>query len=291
VFVGRDLKHDRRVAIKILRPDVAAVLGVDRFLTEISIASKLNHPHILPLLDSGKANGLPFYVMPYTDGETLRARLRLERILSVEEAVRIVTEVADALGYAHGLGIVHRDIKPENIVLENGHALVTDFGIARALTEAGGSRLTQPGLAIGTAAYMSPEQADDGDHVNARADVYALACVLYEMVTGDPPFAGSNPQAILARKATEPARPLRGVRETISPELESAILKALSRVPADRFATVGQFADALNQTPPTSRWSKRRVTLAGPAFAAGSRWLALLLRARKCSSRMRLISR
>ncbi len=270
VFVGRDLKHDRRVAIKILRPDVAAVLGVDRFLTEISIASKLNHPHILPLLDSGKANGLPFYVMPYTDGETLRARLRRERILGVEEAVRIASEVAEALGFAHGLGIVHRDIKPENIVLENGHALVTDFGIARALTQATEQRLTQPGLAIGTAAYMSPEQADDGAHVDARTDVYAVACVLYEMITGDPPFTGSNSQAVLARKATEPARPLRGVRETISPELERTILRALARTAADRYSTVQEFADALKQKPSARRWSKPPAAFAGPAIAAAA---------------------
>ncbi len=249
VFVGRDLKHDRRVAIKILRPDVAAVLGVDRFLTEIAIASKLNHPHILPLLDSGKASGLPFYVMPYTDGETLRSHLRRERILSVDEAIGIACEVADALSHAHAHGIVHRDIKPENILLENGHALVADFGIARALTQASSQRLTQPGLAIGTAAYMSPERADEGEQVDARTDVYALGCVVYEMVTGDPPFPGSNTQAILARKATEPARPLRGVRETISPGIERAILKALSRVPADRFATVKDFADALRRQP------------------------------------------
>jgi DNA-binding SARP family transcriptional activator/predicted Ser/Thr protein kinase len=270
VFVGRDIKHDRRVAIKVLRPDVAAVLGADRFLTEISIASRLNHPHILPLLDSGKANGLPFYVMPYTDGETLRTRLRRERILSVEEAVRIATEVADALGYAHGLGIVHRDIKPENIVLENGHALVTDFGIARALTQASEQRLTQPGLAIGTAAYMSPEQADDGAHVDARTDVYALACVLYEMITGDPPFTGSNFQSVLARKATEPARPLRGVRETISPELERTTLKALSRIPADRYSTVQEFADALKQKPSAGSWPKPRAAFAGPAISAAA---------------------
>lgn len=270
VFVGRDLKHDRRVAIKVLRPDVAAVLGVDRFLTEISIASKLNHPHILPLLDSGKASGLPFYVMPYTAAETLRTRLRRERVLSVEEAVRIATEVADALSYAHALGLIHRDIKPENIVLENGHALVTDFGIARALTQATEQRLTQPGLAIGTAAYMSPEQADDGAHVDARADVYALACVLYEMITGDPPFTGSNSQAVLARKATEPARPLRGVRETISPELERTTLKALSRIPADRYSTVQEFADALKQKSSARRWPGPRAALAGPAIAAAA---------------------
>lgn len=245
VFVGRDLKHDRRVAIKVLRPDVAGVLGVDRFLSEISIASRLNHPHILPLLDSGKATGLPFYVMPYTDAETLRARIRREGVLSIDDAVQIAIEVADALGYAHALGVVHRDIKPENIVLEHGHALVTDFGIARALTQAGTPRLTQPGFAVGTAAYMSPEQADEGDRLDARADIYALASVLYEMLTGDPPFLGSTSQAILSRKMAEPVPPMRTVRETIPPSLERSVLKALARVQSDRFRSVQDFAAAI----------------------------------------------
>ena len=253
VFLARDLKHDRPVAIKILRPDIAAVLGTDRFLSEIAIAARLHHPHILPLLDSGKANRLPYYVMPYVEGESLRGRLRREKFLPIQDAIRIATEVADALAYAHGHGIVHRDIKPDNILLENGHALITDFGIARAISEAGGERLTETGLAVGTAAYMSPEQADSAGEIDARADIYALGCVLYEMLTGDPPFVGSSAQAILARKATEPAPRLRAVRETITPSLESSILKALSRVPADRFSTANEFAHSLAKQRPATR--------------------------------------
>jgi serine/threonine protein kinase/DNA-binding SARP family transcriptional activator len=276
VFLARDLKHDRPVAIKFLRPEVAAVLGTDRFLAEIAFAARLHHPHILPLLDSGTANGLPYYVMPHVEGETLRGRLRRERFLALDDASLIACEVADALAHAHAHGIIHRDIKPENILLENGHALVADFGIARAVSKAGGERLTETGLALGTAAYMSPEQGDNTVEVDARADIYALACVLYEMLTGDPPFSGSTPQAVLARKAAEPAPPMRAVRDTISPNLERTVLKALSRAPADRFRTVEEFTDAVRSpssshgevlsTPGGSAlsrsWRQRRVRIA-----------------------------
>ena len=282
VFLARDLKHDRPVAIKFLRPEVAAVLGTNRFLAEIALAARLHHPHILPLLDSGTAYGLPYYVMPHVDGETLRSRLRRERCLSLDDAIRIACEVADALGYAHARGIIHRDIKPENILLESGHALVADFGIARAISEAGGERLTQTGLALGTAAYMSPEQGDSAVEIDARADIYALACVLYEMLTGDPPFSGSTAQAVLARKAAEPAPPMRAVRDTISPDLERNVLKALSRAPADRFRTVKEFADALRSPVSKSgealstasgnflkrRWGQKRVRIATSIGAA-----------------------
>jgi serine/threonine protein kinase/DNA-binding SARP family transcriptional activator len=281
VFLARDLKHDRPVAIKVLRPEVAAVLGTDRFLAEIALAARLHHPHILPLLDSGKANGLPYYAMPHVEGETLRSRLRRERFLPLDDAILIACEVADALGYAHTHGIIHRDIKPENILLENGHALVTDFGIAHAISEAGGQRLTETGVAVGTAAYMSPEQVDSAVEVDARADIYALACVLYEMLTGDPPFSGSTAQAVLARKATGPAPPMRAVRDTISPDLERNVLRALSRAPADRFRTVKEFADVLRSpkstegaavsTPagrlPSRHWNRRTVRIAASIAA------------------------
>jgi serine/threonine-protein kinase len=276
VFLARDLKHDRPVAIKVLRPEVAAVLGTDRFLAEIALAARLHHPHVLPLFDSGKFNGLPYYAMPHVEGETLRSRLRRERFLPLDDAILIACEVADALGYAHAHGIIHRDIKPENILLENGHTLVTDFGIAHAISEAGGERLTETGVAVGTAAYMSPEQVDSAVKIDARADIYALACVLYEMLTGDPPFSGSTAQAVLARKATEPAPPMRAVRDTISPDLERNVLKALSRAPADRFRTVKEFADALRSPssidgavvskpagrPQIRRWNRRTARIA-----------------------------
>ncbi len=249
VLLARDIKHDRLVAVKVLRPDIAVLLGTERFLDEISIAAGLHHPNILPLFDSGQANGLPYYAMPYVEGETLRSCLRRERLLPVDDAIRITSEVAEAIGYAHLRGIIHRDIKPENILLENGHALVTDFGIARALSHISADQRTQAGLAMGTAAYMSPEQAEGAEGADTRSDIYSLGCVLYEMLAGDPPFSGTSAQAILARKATEPAPPLRAVRETVSPTLELTVLKALSRAPADRFRSMKEFVDALRRSP------------------------------------------
>ncbi|HEX6627676.1 MAG TPA: protein kinase [Gemmatimonadaceae bacterium] len=248
VFLAGDLKHGRSVALKVLRPEVAAMLGTQRFFAEISITARLDHPNIVALLDSGEIDGAPFYTMPYVRGETLRARLRSEGALRIAEALRIARDVADALSYAHLHGVVHRDVKPENILLDDERALVTDFGIARAIAQAANERLTQPGLAMGTAAYMSPEQADGEREVDARTDVYSLGCVLYEMLAGDPPFTGSSKQAILARKLAEPVPPLRNVRESISPALEQTVLKALARTPADRFGTVKEFSDSLQST-------------------------------------------
>ena len=251
VYLAKDLKHGRRVAIKVLRPDLAVAIGTERFLREIEIAAQLTHPNILPLHDSGEADGFLYYVMPYIEGETLRGRIRREKQFSVAEAVQITREVADALAHAHALGVVHRDIKPENVLLASGHAVVADFGIARAISAAGGERLTETGLSVGTPAYMSPEQAMGERDVDARSDIYSLGCVAYEMLAGDPPFAGTNPQAILARKTLEPPPPLRTARDTVPGAVEQAILEALSRVPADRFATAADFRDALAVTPPS----------------------------------------
>ncbi len=207
VYLAEDRKLGRAVALKVLRPELAASLGAERFLRETEIAAKLTHPNILALHDRGDADGLLYYTMPYVEGESLSDRLARERQLPVDEALQITREVAEALAHAHAQGIVHRDIKPDNILFEGGHAVVADFGIARAIDVAAGERLTETGLAVGTPAYMSPEQASGVEGVDARSDQYALACVLYEMLAGEPPFPGSSAQAILARKVTEPPRP------------------------------------------------------------------------------------
>ena len=256
VYLAEDRKHHRRVAIKVLKPELAATLGPERFLREIEIAAGLNHAHILPLLDSGEAGGFLYYAMPFVEGESLRDRLDREGPLSIEEASRITREVADALGHAHGYGVVHRDIKPENILLSGGHALVADFGIARAITAAGGDKLTATGIAVGTPRYMSPEQASGETRLDGRSDVYSLGCVFYEMVAGEPPFAGPTPQAILARKLTDPVPRLRTVRETVPKPIEQVILKALARVPADRFTSALQLAKALD---PQAALARRRL--------------------------------
>jgi eukaryotic-like serine/threonine-protein kinase len=246
VYRARDLRHDRPVAVKVLKPHLSATLGAARFLREIAVTAQLDHPHILPLLDSGEAEGLLYYVMPYVEGESLRERLDREKQLSLDDALRIVREIADALSYAHGRGIVHRDIKPSNILLSGGHARVADFGIARAVKAAGGdASLTETGLAIGTPTYMSPEQASGDRDVDARTDVYSLGCVLYEMLSGQPPYTGVTAEAIMARKLHGPLPSLRIVRDTIPAGVETAITKALARVPADRFASAAEFAEAL----------------------------------------------
>jgi Tol biopolymer transport system component len=245
VYLAHDLRHDRPVAIKVLHPELAAALGSERFLSEIKTTARLQHPHILPLLDSGEAAGLLFYVMPYVSGETLRTRLERERQLPIADALRIAREAADALGAAHALGIVHRDIKPENILLQGGHALVADFGIALAVQSAGGHRMTQTGLSLGTPQYMSPEQAMGEKTVDARADVYALGAVTYEMLTGEPPFTGSTVQAIVAKLMTDPPRPLTELRKSVPVHVEAAVLAALEKVPADRIASAGAFSHAL----------------------------------------------
>ena len=248
VYLAHDLKHDRQVAIKVLRPEIGAALGADRFLLEIKTTANLRHPHIVPLYDSGEAAGFLFYVMPYVEGESLRDRLTRDKHLPIDDALQIAREVADALSYAHARGVVHRDIKPENIMLEGGHAVVADFGIARAISAAGSERLTETGLAVGTPLYMSPEQACGEQDLDGRSDIYGLGCVLYEMLGGDPPFMGSSAQAILARKLVDQIPSLRTVRETVPLLIERAVTKALARVPADRFATATQFGEALKET-------------------------------------------
>ncbi len=248
VHLAHDIRHDRDVAIKLLHPELAAALGADRFLAEIKTTARLQHPHILPLLDSGEANGLLYYVMPFVTGETLRARLEREHLLPIDDALRIGREVADALEHAHRLGVIHRDIKPENILLQDGHALVADFGIALAVQQAGGARMTQTGLSLGTPQYMSPEQAMGERTIDARSDQYALAAVMYEMLVGDPPFTGSTVQSIVAKLMTE--RPPRIItqRDRVPPHVEAAVLRALEKLPADRWGSVRELSEALRDT-------------------------------------------
>ncbi len=243
VFLARDVKHDRQVALKVLHPQIAATLGTERFLREVQIAARLEHPHILTLIDSGEADGLPYFVMPYLEGGSLRERLDAEGELPIEEALQLAAEVADGLDYAHEKGVVHRDIKPSNILLYRGHALIADFGVARALDVAGGPG-TVTGLAVGTPKYMSPEQAA-GKEVDGRSDIYGLGCVLWEMLAGEAPYDGPTPHAIIARKVSEDTPSLRVRRRTVSRELENLLAKAMAISPADRFATAGDFAKAL----------------------------------------------
>ena len=246
VYLAQDLRHDRRVALKVLRPELAAVIGAERFLAEIKTTANLQHPHILPLFDSGAVDSFLFYVMPYVEGESLRDRIAREKQLPIDEAVRIATQVLSAIDYAHRHGVVHRDIKPENIMLHDGSALVADFGIALAVSTAGGStRMTETGMSLGTPHYMSPEQAMGEREVTARSDVYALGCVLYEMLLGEPPFTGPTAQAIIARVVTEEPRALAVQRRTIPPHVEAAVRTALQKLPADRFQSAARFADAL----------------------------------------------
>src|ERR1041385_8033451 len=212
VYLARDTRHHRPVAVKVLSPELGAVLGVERFLSEIQVTANLQHPNLLPLFDSGQANGLLFYVMPYIEGESLRARLKREKQLPIDAAVQIATSVASALDYAHRHGVIHRDLKPENILLHEGQPVVADFGIALAVSNAGGSRITQTGLSLGTPQYMSPEQATGDRVIDGRTDIYSLAAMLYEMLTGDPPYAGSSAQAVIARVLTEPPRSVRTLR-------------------------------------------------------------------------------
>ena len=245
VYLAHDLRHERDVAIKVLHPDLAAALGAERFLAEIKTTAKLQHPHILPLLDSGEADGLLFYVMPYVAGESLRNRLERETQLAVDDAIRIGREVASALESAHKQGVVHRDIKPENILLHEDQALVADFGIALAVSAAGGARMTQTGLSLGTPQYMAPEQAMGERAIDGRADIYALGAVLYEMLVGEAPFTGPTVQAIVARVMTENPRPVTGQRRSVPPHVNVAILKALEKLPADRFHSAAEFSKAL----------------------------------------------
>jgi serine/threonine protein kinase len=243
VYLAHDRKHDRQVALKVLHPDLAASLGPDRFLREIQIAARLQHPHILPLYDSGRtgrqagesSGDFLYYVMPFVEGESLRDRLNHEGQLPVEDAVKIGRDIAAALDYAHRHGIVHRDIKPENVMLHDGEAIVTDFGIAKAVSAASAESLTQTGLAVGTPAYMSPEQAAGEKEPDGRSDVYSLGCVLYEMLTGSAPFTGPTAQALIMKRFTEPVPSVRATRSTVSAELEAVVTKALAKNPDDRF--------------------------------------------------------
>jgi serine/threonine-protein kinase len=245
VYLAEDVRHRRRVALKVLHPELSAVLGPERFLKEIELTASLQHPHILPLFDSGSAEGQLFYVMPFIDGETLRTRLEREQQLPLADVLRIAREVADALQYAHDRGVIHRDIKPENILLQGGHALVADFGIALAVQSAGGTRMTQTGLSLGTPHYMSPEQAMGEKTVDARSDVYALGAVTYEMLTGEPPYDGPTSQAVVAKMLATVPVPPRATRPSLPEHVEGAVLAALEKLPADRMATARGFAEAL----------------------------------------------
>jgi serine/threonine protein kinase len=245
VYVAQDLRYDRMVAVKVLLPELVGTIGNERFLREIQIAARLSHPNILALYDSGEANGTVYYVTPYVEGESLRDLLDRTGVLPIEDAVRIAREIASALAYAHSHGVVHRDIKPANILLHDGVAVVADFGLARALTEAGARKLTQIGFVIGTPAYISPEQAAGGESVDGRTDLYALACMLYEMLSGRPPFGGRTPHAILARHAMDDVPRIIAARPEVPVAIERAIVKALAKKPADRYATTAEFAAAL----------------------------------------------
>ncbi len=245
VYLADDIRHGRKVAVKVVHPELAAVLGAERFLSEIHVTAALQHPHILPLFDSGSAGGQLFYVMPYVEGESLRARLDRERQLPINDAVQLAREVASALDYAHRHGVVHRDIKPENVLLHDGQAVVADFGIALAVTNAGGGRLTQTGLSLGTPQYMSPEQATGEREIDARSDIYSLGAVTYEMLTGEPPFSGPTAQAIIAKVITTDPGSMGARRRSIPQHVEDAVLTALEKVPADRFGSAAEFADAL----------------------------------------------
>ena len=283
VYLAHDLRHDRPVALKVLHAEIAASVGAERFEREVKLAARLQHPHILGVFDSGEAAGRLWFAMPFIEGESLRDRLNREHQLPIADAIAIAREVADALDYAHGHDVLHRDIKPENILLSGRHAMVADFGIARAL-EMGGSSLTQTGMAIGTPGYMSPEQATGERAIDARTDVYSLGCVLYEMLAGEAPFTGPNAQSVIARMLTESPRALHTARAGVSEALEAVTLRALARVPADRYATVAEFGDALAsvtgatasgvttaaaQAPPASATRKRQRTPIFAVFALG----------------------
>jgi len=282
VYLARDLRLDRVVALKVLRPELATAIGAERFLREIKTTAQLLHPHILPLVDSGQAGDALYYAMPFAEGESLRERLTRDAQLPVQDALRIACEVAEGLAYAHGRGVVHRDIKPENILLQAGHAVLADFGIARAVDEAASERLTGSGFALGTPAYMSPEQAEGRAAMDGRSDLYALGCVLYEMLSGEPPYNGPTPQAILAKKLSEPLPRITVVRETVPPGVEAALRRVLARVPADRFATAEEFAAVLAQ-PETVRpaapawWRRRAVRAAGAALVLAAGAVAAVL--------------
>jgi tetratricopeptide (TPR) repeat protein/predicted Ser/Thr protein kinase len=290
VFRARDLRHDRPVALKVVRSELASVVGRERFLREIQVAAKLQHANIVPVHDSGETAGTLYYVMPFVEGESLRSRLNREGQLPIEDALEIARDVASALSYAHERGIVHRDIKPENILLSGGHALVADFGIARAFGAGADARLTETGLAIGTPAYMSPEQVTGSRTLDGRSDIYSLGCVLYETLAGEPPFTGPSPQAVIARRFVEPPAPLRRLRPAVPPAVGAAVARALASEPGDRFPTAAEFARALSPASLTAPASPRTApaeppTVVAPAQSQGRRrrpsrrvlWLGLAL--------------
>ena len=271
VYLAHDVKHDRDVAIKVLRPELAAALGAERFLAEVKITARLDHAHILTLIDSGDVDGTLFYVMPFVRGESLRARLAREKQLGIDEALDITRQIASALDCAHRQGVIHRDIKPENILLHEGEAFLTDFGIALAVTEAGGDRLTGTGLSLGTPSYMSPEQAAGERNMDARSDIYALGAVTYEMLAGEPPVTGASVQAMIAKLMTEQPTSLRVLRDTIPAAVDTAVMRALAKAPVDRFASAREFADALVRGP--------AVAPAPASRPAAGRWMGLALAA------------
>jgi eukaryotic-like serine/threonine-protein kinase len=276
VYLAEDLKHDRKVAIKVLRPELAAIIGAERFLREIKTIATLQHPHILGLIDSGEVDGTAYYVMPFVEGESLRDRLQREKQLPIPDAIRLASEVAAALDYAHRHGVIHRDIKPENILLHDGSALVADFGIALAVASAGSVRMTETGMSLGTPRYMSPEQAMGEREITARSDIYALGCVTYEMLSGDPPFTGSTAQAIIAKVMTEKPASLQKQRERVSDEVEDAVFTALEKLPADRFATAAQFAEALRGAPGTAGTRTSTASRARARTSASPSWRSRL---------------
>jgi serine/threonine-protein kinase len=253
VYLARDIRHNRRVALKVLRPDLGAVVGVERFLAEIQVTANLQHPNLLPLFDSGAAGELLYYVMPYVQGESLRARLDREKQLPVEEAIRLATAIGGALDYAHRQGVIHRDLKPENVLLQEGQPLVADFGIALAVSNAGGTRITQTGLSLGTPHYMSPEQATGDRAIDGRTDIYSLGALTYEMLTGEPPHTGSTSQAIIARVLTERPRRIRASRSAVPEYVEAAVERALEKLPADRWASAREFVEGLTGARPVTR--------------------------------------
>ena len=283
VHLAEDLKHHRRVAIKVLRPELAAAIGPERFLREIETTAALHHPHILALYDSGEAAGLLFYVMPYVEGESLRDRLDRERQLPLDDALQIAREVADALSYAHSRGVIHRDVKPENILLASQHALVADFGIAKAVSAAGGETLTQTGVTVGTPAYMSPEQAAGERELDGRSDLYALGCVLYEMLAGQPPFTGPTVESVVHQHLAAQPRAVTDRRPAVPAEISGALQRALEKSPADRFSTVARFADALRSVSsaapgtvpaaPPARFTRRLALVAAAVALVAAAWL------------------
>jgi TolB-like protein len=277
VYLARDVKLNREVAIKVLLPELGFVLGPERFRREIELATRMNHPHILPIYDSGEAEGELYYVMPYVAGESLRARLFRERQLPLDEALRIAAEVASALDYSHRHGIIHRDIKPENILLEDGQALVADFGIARAVSTVGEGKLTSTGVSLGTPTYMSPEQGMADPNLDGRTDIYSLGCVLYEMLAGSPPFTGRTTQALIARHSLDAVPSLSIVRQTIPEDVEDVVMCALAKVPADRFGTAGDFANALNACRQGGTVSIRRTRSGTRARVKPRKWGVIAL--------------